>query len=471
MRAKLQLGSLFLIKTSKMKNRKKYSIRQNVYNTIRDTIGKAPAETGGYLFGNREDFIIEKIVLDNSNRTSVTWTMNPSFINPIIKDLWENEGLELIGFVHSHPPAFCRPSGPDVRVFGKYLERFDCDMLVTPIIQSTGDGVDFQFLPYAKLKDSKDPFSLLKLEMLPDVVVTNNDGRQVTDDKPEFKPDYSRIEQAVDMGLVSNAKVVIVGAGGAFNLYSELARTGVGEIVAIDFDHVESSNLVRQGHYISTIGKSKVETIKEHVVAEINPNIKFSAINKDFTKIPKTQMDEIMDDCDIILMMTDSFQAQAYGNKISQKYSVPAIWAGFYTQSRCAEIVFYIPGVTPGCFRCAVSSRYEAQSKKKIKISSNCNTIFHSALLDAYVGFITMAILHNDTIGYEFSGWFGDYFDRNLIQLRTHPSYNGIFKAKFDEQPLVNMMAVAWQKIEQEVAPKYDDCPDCKTAVKTVEAA
>jgi len=181
------------------------------------------------------------------------------------------------------------------------------------------------------------------------------------------------------------------------------------------------------------------------------------------------ELDDIFMEADIFLFLTDSFEAQSFGNILALKYGKPAIWAGYYEKSQCAEIVFTIPFVTPSCFRCAVSPRYDAQknSATEIKASSNCNTIFHSALLDSYVGMLLLAILHNDTKGFEFSNWFGRKWDRNLIQIKVNPEYGkeegSLFQRVFEptEGRAFNFNAI-WQKIEPEIPPKYLLCPDCK---------
>ena len=180
------------------------------------------------------------------------------------------------------------------------------------------------------------------------------------------------------------------------------------------------------------------------------------------------ELDSIFGNADIILLLTDSFEAQAFGNKLALKYGIPAVWAGFYEKSRCAEIVFTIPGVTPACFRCAVSPRYEAQeaSKEEITVSSGCNTMLHSQLLDSYVGMIVFAILHNDTEGFEYSNWFGKEWTRNLLQIKVHPSYGNedgtlfqrVFEGTGGRCPNFNAI---WQEIEEEKPPKYNRCPDC----------
>lgn len=278
---------------------------------------------------------------------------------------------------------------------------------------------------------------------------------------------YSRIEDAVNLELLQNTHIIGVGAGGAYCLYESLARSGIGKLTVLDFDTVDDVNLPRQGYEIHQIGELKVDALGEHL-QNVNPGLDHIGITKNFLDMNQDELDSIFGKGDLFLFLTDSFAAQSFGNKLALHYGKPAIWAGFYEKSHAAEIVFTIPGVTPACFRCAVSPRYEAQGKseEEIKISSNCNTIFHSQVLDAYVGMLLMAILHNDVPGYEFSNWFGKRWERNLLQLKIHPSYGteigSLFQRTFagSEGRAITFNSV-WQRIEAETPPKYQSCPDC----------
>ena len=70
------------------------------------------------------------------------------------------------------------------------------------------------------------------------------------------------------------SKVAIAGLGGlGSNIAVMLSRTGVGELLLIDFDIVEPSNLNRQSYYIRHLGMYKTDAIKEQL-KEINPFIK-----------------------------------------------------------------------------------------------------------------------------------------------------------------------------------------------------
>jgi len=278
---------------------------------------------------------------------------------------------------------------------------------------------------------------------------------------------YSRIEGAVSVELFKATHIVGVGAGGAYCLYESLSRSGLGKLTVLDFDEVEETNLVRQGYETHNIGKKKVDALKEHLL-QVNEETKFKGITKNFLQMNEPELDEIFGTADLFLFLTDSFAAQSFGNILSLRYGKPAVWAGYYEKSHCAEIVFTIPGVTPACFRCAVSPRYimQNESKEEIKVSSNCNTIFHSQLLDSIVGMLIMAILHNDIPGYEFSGWFGKNWDRNLLQIKVHPGYGteegSLFQRTFaPTEGRAFTFNTIFQKIEHECPPKYDACPDC----------
>ncbi|MBP6237596.1 MAG: ThiF family adenylyltransferase [Saprospiraceae bacterium] len=279
------------------------------------------------------------------------------------------------------------------------------------------------------------------------------------------KPNDLNCKGAIDIALMQNTKIVGVGAGGAYCLYDALTRSGLGQLAVIDFDVVEEVNIVRQGFETDQIGMKKVDALGSHLV-KVNAGLKYKGLAKNIFEMAEKELDEVFGTADLMLFLTDSFKAQAFGNKLALKYGKPAIFAGFYEKSQCAEIVFTIPGVTPACFRCAVSNRYSAQenSKTEILVSSGCNTMMHSQLLDSYIGMIVFAILHNNTNGYEYSGWFGSQWDRNLIQIKVNPRYpSNLFDRVFSsaEGRCPNFNAI-WQKIEEEKAPKYETCPDCQ---------
>ncbi len=81
------------------------------------------------------------------------------------------------------------------------------------------------------------------------------------------------------------ATVMVVGCGavGSFAIEA-LARSGIGNIILVDFDTVSKSNINRQIFALdSTLGLAKTEVARERI-ADINPDINVTTLNIFFDK-------------------------------------------------------------------------------------------------------------------------------------------------------------------------------------------
>ena len=81
------------------------------------------------------------------------------------------------------------------------------------------------------------------------------------------------------------ANVCVVGIGGVGSWVMEaLARTGIGQITAVDLDMVAESNTNRQIHALGNVyGKAKVDAMHERVL-EINPDCEVKCIEEFVTQ-------------------------------------------------------------------------------------------------------------------------------------------------------------------------------------------
>lgn len=98
---------------------------------------------------------------------------------------------------------------------------------------------------------------------------------------------FSRTEMLIgEQGLakLAAAKVAIFGVGGVGSYVVEtLARAGVGELVLVDFDTVDITNINRQLHALdNTVGQSKVDLMAQRVHL-INPAAKVTSIKEFYT--------------------------------------------------------------------------------------------------------------------------------------------------------------------------------------------
>lgn len=456
-----------------MKNKLKISevvILDKTYEEIIQTIGSFPAETGGILMGKEEDMVVQRFIFDNgAATTSSSYTFNINYLNPIVKKMFQEEGLKVIGFIHSHPYEYLRPSTLDLDYFQFAFDYNKREYFITPIIGTIPDGGEFKFESFVVKRGKHSAFPVktkvisaeeyAKTYLKQDTDTTDEETLQ--EQKSNKITNHSRIVGAVDLDMLRKSKIVVVGTGGSYSLLEGFARTGVGEIVGIDPDKVEDVNLCRQGFLPKQVGMYKVDAIKEHL-SKVNSDVVFQGINKPFgPEMTQNELDSIFRGCDLALFLTDEFEAQSFGNIVALRYGIPTIFAGFFDESRAFEIIFQIPGVTPGCFRCAVSPRYEknAQSVKAaghtIHLSSNQNTIFDSMRLDATIGALSMMILHRNISGYKYSDFFGEYFDRNYIISKENHFYKSKrFESEFKESS--PLWVTYWKKVTQD-----NPCPDC----------
>ncbi len=102
-----------------------------------------------------------------------------------------------------------------------------------------------------------------------------------------------------------HARVAVVGVGGVGSWAVEaLARSGIGNLTLIDFDHVALSNINRQIQALeSTLGAAKVQVLEARI-RDINPACKVTAIDDFLTEanlmqlLPPDTFDAVVDACD-----------------------------------------------------------------------------------------------------------------------------------------------------------------------------
>jgi len=105
-----------------------------------------------------------------------------------------------------------------------------------------------------------------------------------------------------------NAIVVVAGLGGVGSWAAEaLARTGIGHLVLVDFDHIAKSNTNRQLHALEgEYGKAKVQAMSERMRL-INPDIELTSWD---AFLEPNNLDEIIPVAALVLDATDSVQTK-----------------------------------------------------------------------------------------------------------------------------------------------------------------
>lgn len=103
-------------------------------------------------------------------------------------------------------------------------------------------------------------------------------------------------------------RVAIAGLGGlGSNIAVMLARVGVGQLLLVDFDVVEPSNLNRQSYYVRHLGLPKTVALKQQL-AEINP---FIRVETRAVRVEAPLVAELFGGYDIVCEAFDKPEAKA----------------------------------------------------------------------------------------------------------------------------------------------------------------
>ena len=432
-----------------------------VFNQIKHTIGKKPAETGGILgmSGEKIDHFFYDRLPDGA--TSVTYTPNCDAINAVLKR-WTRKDAVYMGAIHSHPKGYNRPSYADEQYARRLLDNnlnFDKakPYFYIPIVQPSADATGFELFSYIAYYKN-DRFSVEPIDLY-------IDGQKYEPNISVPLENFSRIRLLFPAEIMSQKTVISIGAGGARSYLENLARSGVGNIVLIDGDGVSETNIGTQAVFYSELGRSKVEAIRERVL-DINPEANVTCVAQFLT-------DDMSDDdflnlvgesCkkslkvspqDVLIVgTTDNFFANARANRLALKYGSPFLGVGIYQNGAGGEIAFTYPGITPACYRCCTAGRYRHYANGGHNdATSEGAPIFSTEVVNGMKGFISlMLLLHNtDT---RFGAYLKEYATRNFLQMNFDP-----FSELFPGIPIGQ--GKYFEQKPDHPTNGYEECPDC----------
>jgi hypothetical protein len=146
--------------------------------------------------------------------------------------------------------------------------------------------------------------------------------------------------------ILKNSVIGVIGVGGAGSLISEyLARLGVGRIVVVDPDRIESSNLSRVvgatrwntrwpfssenvpgwiRRIAEKLSARKVE-ISKRVAKQANPRVRYDAIA---ASVVKASAADALKHCDFLFLAADTASARLVFNALVHQYYIPGIQVG-----------------------------------------------------------------------------------------------------------------------------------------------
>ena len=171
-----------------------------------------------------------------------------------------------------------------------------------------------------------------------------------------------------DISKVEKATVLVVGAGALGNeVLKNLALLGVGNIIIVDFDKIEYSNLTRS--VLFRTEDAELQAYKSEIAAkrikEINPGIKVTWLNGDIEK-------EIglgyFRTADVVIGCLDSMIARYVLNNYAFRFRKPWIDGGIKNLDGNSSMY----AIDETCYACSLSD----EAKQSINIRLGCADVF-----------------------------------------------------------------------------------------------
>jgi len=470
-------------------------IRQDILTQIVNTLGRRQPESGGLLGGDRSKQVITRFLFDDTAAiTGTAYSPNTDVINTALNDWDAESGDKIIGFIHTHPVAYSRPSGADEEYAGRILNAI-------PALQRL-------FLPIAIFRNALDD-GTCEFAIIPFVVCLDKKGRTVTSRVPMNITDaqgkvveqvetytvrvaspfaascnayaddtFVRVRSAYDLDQLRHSRVTVAGVGGSSEFVESLARAGVGQFVLIDPDTVSLTNLATQQTYRRDLGKDKVKVLAERI-RDINPSAEVVALRNRLEDLDDAQMGKLMKAPfvpgreaprrSLLCGCTDSFPAQARVNRLAIQFAVPSLCAQVYLEGRGAEVTFTHPDLTPACHRCALGTRYRAYEAGTVKpVGSEGSNVFATVRVNAIAGFVALALLHAGGNHPRWGGLLRRVGNRNLVMIRMDPDFGkalglDVFERTFgDSNSRVCCDETIWTGVTPDDGENGNAlCPDC----------
>lgn len=165
---------------------------------------------------------------------------------------------------------------------------------------------------------------------------------------------YSRQARFPAIGAAGQAKlgasrVAVIGCGALGSAAVDLlARGGVGEIVIVDRDFVELSNLQRQVLFDEADAAAQLPkaVAAANAVGRINSQVKVRPLIADVTS---SNIEEILADAQVVIDGTDNLETRYLVNDACVKLGLPWVYGGVIGAS--GMVMAILPGETP-CLRC-----------------------------------------------------------------------------------------------------------------------
>jgi hypothetical protein len=396
--------------------RMSFTITREAYDKIASTVGRRHAETGAVLGGNRAQGLITHVHTDHSAAVSgVTYSPDIRVVNRLLREAWDPAGVDFMGFVHSHPGGYGRPSGGD-QIYAERILRAlpKLDRMAMPIVQTIPDTGVFRMHGYMAVRrgqpdrprwpDGRLSEDGRSVRVVPAPIIIMDPDKLY--EPPKANPFLTRVADAYDPNVMASSRIVAVGVGGSASYLETMARAGANQFVLIDPDRIEAKNVGTQAVDPLDIGRPKVAALADKL-ARLNPHCHVWTLqaredaidDSGFHRLLREPLPEgprALPATTLLCAFTDDFHAQDRIQRRGLHFGVPTLAAQLHKEGRAAELAFAAPGLTRACIRCALSARYRSvlHDKANGNETSDGTPFLATDRLNASKQIVTLGLLH-----------------------------------------------------------------------------
>ncbi|EDL62876.1 HesA/MoeB/ThiF family protein [Bacillus sp. SG-1] len=243
---------------------------------------------------------------------------------------------------------------------------------------------------------------------------------------------------------LKNSTVTVLGLGGSNTVLSCLAGIGVGNIIGVDFDEIELSNLNRQFLYNEgNIGRLKTQIAKEEL-DKMNSNINVQVLNLQIKNA--NQLSAIVKNSDLIINSIDqpSILSTRWVNFAAVKHNIPLLQAGTGGRKLLLQRFMVNSG---GCFDCYLIQIL----KNNPEFEDELRVIYGAKLEGRNTAFAPNVAFLAGLLSNEAANILCDFSHKENFSKTTEYSSLSLEKVASSE----------WHQV--------DNCPTCKNMVLTQE--
>ncbi len=160
---------------------------------------------------------------------------------------------------------------------------------------------------------------------------------------------FARINRLFDVGLLSEARVLIAGCGsGGGQVALQLVMAGIRNFVLFDSDVLEEENVIRHVCGRRYLGQRKTDALAD-VLLDRNPDIQIERHPIDLMEC--SDLPEHVRKATVVVLATDNDPTRFKLNEACVKAATPFVIGRVFTRGIGGEVFSYRPGES-GCLAC-----------------------------------------------------------------------------------------------------------------------